>query len=265
MPVWLYRLIMEGRGKGATAINYVKVTDLLREGEQVVGIKCQPEEVEQPIELKAKMVISATGAWADKLNSDVILRPLRGSHILVPSWRLPIANVVTLLHPRDKRPVMIYPWQNATLVGTTDLDHEASMNFEPKMTREELDYIFEAIDDAFPTAKINDEDLLSSYAGVRPIVLDKPLDKKRSASSEKREHSLFKQPGFITVTGGKLTTFRVIANHVMREAASELGLDGDIPDFVLFDNPEQPIDDEHSEYLGGSLRTLQGRFCGFCE
>ncbi len=253
----VFRLIQEARSHGAVALNYVKVSSLLRDSSgTVTGVTAVPEELEQGIELKAKLVINATGAWANKLDSQVIIRPLRGSHILVPNWRLPVASVLTLLHPKDRRPVMIYPWQNATLIGTTDLDHEQDLDIEPTMTREELDYIFEAVESQFPNTKLTDKDLLSSYAGVRPIVLDHPIDKSVSASHEKREHSLFAQPGFITVTGGKLTTFRIIAHHVMNEAASGLGLQKPLVPFALFENAQA----SHQKYYGDYLAGRFGRF-----
>jgi glycerol-3-phosphate dehydrogenase len=176
--------------------------------------------------------------------------------MLVPNWRLPVSSVVTLLHPKDRRPVMIYPWQNTTLIGTTDLDHLDSLSQEPKMTTQEYDYLMAAVDAEFPAAGLGREDIISTYAGVRPIVLDHPLDLSVPASHEKRVHSVFSQSGFITVTGGKLTTFRVIANDVMDRAADTLGLQRPLNDFVLFENPDGPVDELHTSYLAGRY----GRF-----
>jgi glycerol-3-phosphate dehydrogenase len=151
---------------------------------------------------------------------------------------------------------MIYPWQNTTLIGTTDLDHTASLDQEPKMTSQEVDYLFAAIDAQFPDAKLSKNDVISTYAGVRPIVLDRPLDLDVAASREKREHSVFCQPGFITVTGGKLTTFRVIANDVLAKAADALGLQKPLSEFVLFENADTPADKVGASYLAGRY----GRF-----
>ncbi len=252
----VFRLIQEAKSHGGVALNYVKVTELLRQDDTVTGVLAQPEDADQPIELKAKIVVNATGAWASKLDPKVIIRPIRGSHMLLPNWRLPVCSVMTLLHPKDRRPVMIYPWQNTTLVGTTDPDHVDSLDVEPKMKRDEMDYLFEAINSEFPGAKVQRQDVISSYAGVRPIVLDKPVDITKSALHEKRVHSLFCQPGFITVTGGKLTTFRVIANHVMEKAAKTLGLSEPVADFVLFENAQVNDCDNTCSYLAGRY----GRF-----
>jgi glycerol-3-phosphate dehydrogenase len=78
------------------------------------------------------VVINATGAWAGKPCAARAprLRPLRGSHLVLPAWRLPLAQAVSLMHPHDGRPVFAYPWEGATLVGTTDLDHERAWSSE---------------------------------------------------------------------------------------------------------------------------------------
>ncbi|MFT4924778.1 MAG: glycerol-3-phosphate dehydrogenase [Phenylobacterium sp.] len=249
----VFRLIQEAKSHGGVALNYCKVESLIRDDNEVVtGVMAKAEGLEQPLELTAKMVINATGAWASQLDSQVIIRPLRGSHVLVPSWRLPISNVVTLLHPKDRRPVMIYPWQNTTLIGTTDVDHSESLDNEVRMTATELDYLLVAVNSQFPNAKLQQDDVISTYAGVRPIVLDHPFDPNVPAGHEKRVHSLFSQPGFITVTGGKLTTFRVIANEVLAEAAKTLNLTLPLADFELFSNASS----DDASYLAGRY----GRF-----
>ena len=263
----VYRLIQQGNQLGASSLNYCKVIGLLRDSfdanrsdtqnaqdnnSRVIGVRAKLSQSEngREIEIPAKLVINATGAWSDKLDAQVLLRPLRGSHILVPQWRLPVFNVVTLLHPRDKRPVMIYPWQNTTLIGTTDIDHGQSLSHEPKMTADELDYIFELVEAQFPTAKLSEQDVISSFAGIRPIVLDKPLDKSVSASDEKRTHSIFEQAGLITVCGGKLTTFRVIAQEVLEKSAKTLDLSIPLKSFEIFENTAESMFESHY-YLAG--------------
>ena len=80
-------------------------------------------------------------ACAAQVGDTPKLRPLRGSHLLLPAWRLPLAQAVSLMHPHDGRPVFAYPWEGVTLVGTTDVDHGASLDAEPAITRGELDYL----------------------------------------------------------------------------------------------------------------------------
>ena len=87
--------------------------------------------------VRARCVINATGFWADGLRRGLgapMLRPLRGSHLVFPLWKLPVAQSVSLLHPRDGRPVFATPWEGVALVGTTDLDHDGDPDDEPRIT-----------------------------------------------------------------------------------------------------------------------------------
>jgi len=149
------------------------------------------------------------------------MRPLRGSHLILPSWRLPVASAVSILHPVDKRPVQIYPWQNVTLVGTTDVEHQESLAKEAKISTEEVSYLLQAVDSQFPQSSIEYKDILSTFSGVRPVVADGGYV---APSKEKREHSIAQQAGLITVAGGKLTTFDIIAKQVLTKASDALGL-----------------------------------------
>ncbi len=190
-------------------------------------------------EVRARVVISATGAWADRLRAPATghgnpprdgvaapghkpgaaygqrLRPLRGSHLVLPHWRLPLAQAVSLMHPADGRPVFAFPWEGVTLVGTTDVDHRADMAREAAITRAEFDYLLAALRSQFPQLALGEDDIVATYAGVRPVIDSGQAD----PSKETREHALWLEDGLLTVTGGKLTTFRVIALDALRKAA----------------------------------------------
>jgi glycerol-3-phosphate dehydrogenase len=101
-----------------------------------------------------------------------------------------------------------------TLVGTTDLDHRDDLALEPSITREEFDYLLEALNAQFPTARIEQHDVISTFAGVRPVV----ASGREKPSSESRDHVLLEENGLVTITGGKLTTFRPMALLALREA-----------------------------------------------
>ena len=209
----------------------------------MVGVNVKAEELEQTLAIKAKMVVNATGAWTNTLlqstttktsekNANNVeltplnMRPLRGSHIILPNWRLPVATCVSVRHPVDKRPVQIYPWLNTTMVGTTDVEHTESLSKEAKISQQEFDYLMETVDNQFPAAKITADDVISTFAGIRPVVSQGgAID----PSKEKREHSVTHVPGLITVAGGKLTTFDVIAEDVLTLLQQETGLTN--PDF----------------------------------
>lgn len=204
------RVLQEARQYGAITLNYAPAEDLLRENGSVCGAQIRDAETGSCYPVRARAVINATGAWADQLRVAIgerpKLRPLRGSHLLLPHWRLPVAQAVSFMHPLDGRPVFLYPWEGATLVGTTDLDH-ADVNQEAAITPAEVAYLLQALDFQFPDLKLGAKDVLSTYAGVRPVV----NTGKANPSAEGRDHVVLLEHGLLTVTGGKLTTFRVIA------------------------------------------------------
>ena len=159
--------------------------------------------------MRAAAVVNATGAWADRLRGEVggrpRIRPLRGSHLLFPAWRFPAAQAVTFRHPLDGRPLFAYPWEGLTLLGTTDLDHPAPLDEEPSIAAAEAAYLLEGARAAFPSLSLTARDAVSSFAGVRPVI----GTGKARPSEESRDHVLWEEAGLLTVTGGKLTTFRL--------------------------------------------------------
>ena len=223
------RLIQESLQLNGQAINYAKVTDIEKDNENYrVNIQLD----EKVLSVKAKVVVNACGAWSNQLttqqqessgsrtkNGKYYMRPLRGSHLVIANWRLPVASVVSLRHHQDKRPVQIYPWQNVTIVGTTDVEHNQGLETEARISQQEMDYLLEAINQQFPDAKISSTDIISTYAGVRPVIT---AGKNTPPSKEKREHHIEQQEGLIAVTGGKLTTFRLIAQQVLELAIQHL-------------------------------------------
>jgi glycerol-3-phosphate dehydrogenase len=210
------RVIREAVANGATAINYVKTDTLTIEQDEVKGIVLTNMLDGSQAEAIARVVINATGAWADLLRKQVggiaHIRPLRGSHLIFPSWRLPVAQAVSFLHPFDQRPVFIFPWEKVTLVGTTDVDHSEPLDDEPRISADEVAYLMAAVDYQFPSLSISLGDIVSTYAGIRPVIGTGKLD----PSEESRDHVIWEDDGLVTVTGGKLTTFRLIALDVLK-------------------------------------------------
>ncbi|MFL6696449.1 MAG: glycerol-3-phosphate dehydrogenase/oxidase [Vitreoscilla sp.] len=234
------RVLQEAQRHGAQVFNRAAVRSLLRAGDADVpleslradgGIAPKPGTVlGARIEgagfngqVRARCVINATGCWADGLRRGLgapMLRPLRGSHLVFPLWRLPVAQTVSLLHPRDGRPVFATPWEGVALVGTTDLDHADDPDIEPGITAGETAYLIEAVRHAFPRLNLGAADAICSFAGVRPVVDDRAGG--GDPSKAPREHVVRDEHGLITVTGGKLTTFRVNALDALRHAAPYL-------------------------------------------
>ncbi|MDK9557982.1 glycerol-3-phosphate dehydrogenase/oxidase [Marinobacter sp. M216] len=212
------RIIAEARREGALCLNYVKALEVLRTNGQVSGIRLQSEESDEPFDVSSPLVINATGAWADRLQTTsgdqagMNIRPLRGSHLVLPWSRLPVSCSVSLLHPDDGRPVFAFPWEGTTVLGTTDLDHSGNLDIEPRISGDEVDYLLKISSRLFPSSNISCEDIISTWAGVRPIVTD---GAGKDPSSENREHEFREDRGLISVAGGKLTTFRLIAREAL--------------------------------------------------
>ncbi|QFI39909.1 glycerol-3-phosphate dehydrogenase/oxidase [Moritella marina ATCC 15381] len=240
------RVLQEAQELGGTVMNYLSADILLKQElktepkttEQVTGIRVEDQVSGQQFNLTAKVVINATGPWTDKLRQQLqakkAIRPLRGSHLIVPSWRLPLAYSVSYFHPEDKRPIFAFPWENSTVIGTTDLDHD-DLEQQPCISQNEVDYLLSGINKQFPQAELSEADVISTYAGIRPVVSNNASEnskndvKKTKPSDEKREHSIWNEQGLISVAGGKLTTFRLIALDVLKVAQHYL------PDMNLVD------------------------------
>ena len=240
------RVLDEAINDGAQAINYLKAESLItNEQGLVVGATLKDTSSEdnahtnaQSYDVYAKVVVSATGAWADTLRMQASkqteqsfhkqIRPSRGSHLVISQERLPLKQAYTFLHPIDKRAVFVFPWENRTVLGTTDLDHPPLDDSEIGITNEEVDYLLAATNDLFSDADLNREDVISTWAGVRPLISDGNASedgKRVSPSKEKRDHSVWLDNNLVTVSGGKLTTFRLIALDVLEKCQEVLALD----------------------------------------
>ena len=233
------RVLDEAIHDGAQAINYLKAESLItNEQGLVVGATLKDtasNDSNHTYDIHAKVVVSATGAWADTLRMQASkqteqsfhkqIRPSRGSHLVVSQERLPLQQAYTFLHLIDKRAVFVFPWENRTVLGTTDLDHPPLDDNEVGITNEEVDYLLAATNNLFDNVDISRKDVISSWAGVRPLISDGGDGKRVSPSKEKRDHSVWLDNNLVTVSGGKLTTFRLIALDVLKVCQKVLELD----------------------------------------
>jgi len=213
------RLIGEGIRQGGQAFNYTEALSVLRDEKGAVrGVALRDVATGETWEVSAPAVINATGVWAETLHpspeAHLHLRPLRGSHLVFSRETLPVKHAVSFFHPVDKRPLFIIPWEGVVLLGTTDLDHEGDVNLEPVISDAEAEYLLAALNRVFPHAEVSRDDALSSFAGVRPVLSEGHKD----ASRESREHVVWVDRGLVTVTGGKLTTFRKLAWDTLKAA-----------------------------------------------
>ena len=217
------RLIHDSERLGGLAFYYTRATRLARDRNRgVCGIVLEDTESRETVCVNTRLVINATGVWAEELQPSPEkhrhLRPLRGSHLVFPKKSIPIETAVSFFSPRDGRQQFAIPWEGAVLLGTTDIDHEKPLCQEPSATKAEVEYLLEGVSHIFPSLKLTLADAVSSFAGVRPVV----SAGKVSADKESREHVIWKDRGLVTVTGGKLTTFRILAQSALRAAMDYL-------------------------------------------
>jgi len=213
------RLINESIALGAAALNYTRAAEINRNADgEIVGVVVEDTETHESKNLSAKAVINATGVWAERLHpspkAKLHLRPLRGSHLIFPLSVIPVKQALSFVHPVDKRALFVIPWENVVLVGTTDIDHKEDISHEPHMTPEEGLYMIEALQFLYPSLNISLKDCISSYAGIRPVLSKGKLE----PSEESREHVVWVNKGLVTITGGKLTTFRRLAHDTLNAA-----------------------------------------------
>ena len=257
------RVLDTAQAHGAVALNYTAASSLHRDRRgRIAAVTARDIETGATRQLATRAVINATGAWAEQLHrspdAQRHLRPLRGSHLVLPARRLPLAGAVSFWHPDDDRGVFVLPWNDAVLVGTTDLDHDQDLDAEPYTTPVEIDYLLAAVNYVFPQLRIGPADIVSTQAGVRPVV----SHDDRPPSDESREHVVWAADGLVTVTGGKLTTFRRLAADALAAVSPWLPK-------VPHRNPQRPLFDPFPEDTApdprldpASRRRLAGRYGG---
>lgn len=224
-------VLAEARALGACIVNNVEVLQPVYSADidisqnstvrRVVGVQVKDTLSCQQWQLSAQAVAQATGVWTDAAalsGQRQYIRPLRGSHLLISHGRLPVQQALSFKHPQDQRLIFIYPWQGATVVGTTDIDHHGDANQEAFISQSELDYLLVGCAKVFPSAQITQDDVISTWSGVRPIVA-KSGKGAHKPSDESREHVLWIEPGRVSIAGGKLTTFRLLALEVLQACA----------------------------------------------
>jgi len=253
------RILDEAVADGLVMLNYVKVTDLIMAGDRVAGLRVQDQVSGDVAQVAAKVSMNATGAWADRLRQHLVneqrVRPLRGSHLLFMPSRLSVTEAIICHHPADGRVMFIYPWEGRTVVGTTDLDHRHDLDIEAVLDESEMRYMLEGVNAQFPEARLKVSDIVSTWSGVRPVV---SAGSGNDPSKESRGHSVWDNQGLITVTGGKLTTFRLIALDALKLARPYLGCeikDDGQPVFSAMKWPPKPeaMSDNIFRRLGARL------------
>jgi glycerol-3-phosphate dehydrogenase len=208
---------------GAVAANYAPVTGLLTAG---ADARVGGARLEDGTEIRAHAVINATGVWSDLVRGMDegpgalgALRPAKGIHLTFPAARLPATAAAVLPVPRDRRSIFLVPWGDFTYAGTTDTDYRGPLD-DPVCTPEDVDYVLAAVN-ASLTAKLTRGDITSTWAGLRPLVGS--AKSERTADLSRRHRLTLSQRGLLTITGGKLTTYRLMASDAVDQVVELLG------------------------------------------
>jgi len=206
---------------GAHAASRVAVIGLLREGARVVGVQARDGETGEVFDIRARQVVSATGVWTDEVQQLAGVRPFRvraskGVHLVVPRDR--IRGTIGLLLRTEKSVLFLIPWGRHWLIGTTDTDWELDLA-HPAATAADIDYLLEHINTVLATPLTRD-DVEGVYAGLRPLL----AGESDETSKLSREHVVATPvPGFVSVAGGKFTTYRVMAKDTVDAVVRGLG------------------------------------------
>ncbi|MBC2730619.1 glycerol-3-phosphate dehydrogenase/oxidase [Thiobacillus sp.] len=215
---------------GATLINYCQVTGLLRAGGvgmPVSGVVARDRETGAEHEIPARVVVNATGVFCDSIRrmaepgAAAWVAPSQGAHIVLDRRFLPGRNALMVPKTDDGRVLFIIPWQNRLLVGTTDVPVEDAAA-EPRAQPAEIDFLLEHAGRYLQDAPRR-EDVLSVFAGLRPLVR---AGNGRSTSALARDHLLREESGLVSITGGKWTTYREMAEQATDAAARVAQLPG---------------------------------------
>ena len=202
---------------GAVAMNHAAVTALITENGRVVGATVHDAFDGDDVQVHATVVVNATGPWSDELRrldetTPPSVRGSKGVHIAGQRQRVGNLGALTLLSPRDGRVLFVLPAEAHAIIGTTDT-YTTSSPDDVRASNEDVHYLLDAANTFFPAAHLSPDDIVSAWAGIRPLLStggDVP-------SSVSREHAIVTSAkGLVSITGGKLTTYRVMASDVVR-------------------------------------------------
>ncbi|MCZ6807033.1 MAG: glycerol-3-phosphate dehydrogenase/oxidase [Deltaproteobacteria bacterium] len=260
--------------QGAVVVNWARVDAFMKDDHgRVSGVvvkNCRDGSLK---EVAAHAVVNATGPWTDEVmamsgpRTGKLLRPTKGTHVVVKAETLPVKHAVVLFHPCDERVLFALPWGDCTYVGTTDTDYDGPLGQE-HATLADVDYLIEAANQHFPGHQISYDDVISTWAGLRPLIAPEPEVGQISESKVSREHHIVVgEDGLITIAGGKLTTYRKMAKETVDTAVQLLKLTDKLPQDVhsgqTFKHPLPgavgwPEDDDHEKVAAEVGKMAEG-------
>src|SRR3954452_3473750 len=204
---------------GAVFANGAGVIGLISDDGRAAGIVCTDAESGEQFEVRATNVVNATGVWADRIRPEEILgeeevpriAPSRGTHVTVSAEKLPVTEAACIVPAGEERTIFALPWYGSVLIGTTDRDYHGDIaHVQP--AGEDVEYLLDAVNSFFGLA-LGPADVTGAYAGVRPLI--STGDPRKSVDISRRAELYETSSGLLTITGGKLTTWRRMAKQVV--------------------------------------------------
>ncbi|HTA77258.1 MAG TPA: glycerol-3-phosphate dehydrogenase [bacterium] len=207
--------ILAAEQAGAKCFNYHQVTDIDQEAAGY-HVTYWDDLAQKTGTLFTSCLVNASGPWANETaemissGADKLVRPTRGTHIVVPEILTDHAVLITT--KGDNRIIFVIPWRGYSLIGTTDIDDSTNPD-STHPTQEEIDYLIEQAARVFPGASLTKEKVISAFAGLRPLA----WGNEKQASSVSREDQIIRKRRLITIVGGKLTTYHLMAQHALQQ------------------------------------------------
>jgi glycerol-3-phosphate dehydrogenase len=208
---------------GAVVINHAAAIRLLFSNGRACGAAVQDVFSDRTVEVKAAVVVNASGPWSDsvrRLDQEVSasVRGSKGAHVSVRRDRVGNRDALTLLSPLDGRVLFVLPAEEHAIVGTTD-GYTTESPDDVRATNDDVRYLLDTANSFFPAARLRADDVVSAWAGIRPLL----PNAGETPGAASREHAInVSATGIVSITGGKLTTYRVMADDVVRTVFNQL-------------------------------------------
>ncbi len=247
---------------GAVVVNYMPVISLIKKDDLVVGVVTKDLETGKEYELGGRAVINATGVFTDSVrkmddqSAKNIVSVSQGAHILLDKDFLPGNSAVMVPRTEDGRVLFAVPWHNRVVVGTTDIPVDKP-DLEPKPLEEEIDFLISHAG-KYLTRRPKRSDVLSVFAGLRPLV--KGGEEKPTAALSRDHIIIISTSGLITITGGKWTTYRKMAQDVIDQAEEIAGFErkpSKTEYLQIHGWTQQKVDEEYLKVYGADAPKLK--------
>ena len=242
---------LDARALGAIVANHVALTASAPPRDGLTVTRAEDALTGERLEIRSRVVVNATGPWSDFVESlrgaaqPGAVQGSKGVHIAVERRRVGNREAIVMLHPRDGRVMFALPAGDHAIIGTTDTFTSVSPD-EVRASEADVAYLLEATNAYFPDARLARGDVVAAWAGIRPL-----MPSKGSSVQASREHHVASGNGTVRITGGKLTTYRVMAAEVVDAAAKLLGQR--LPKTETGTRPLPPVDRELACTLGDLL------------